>query len=89
MTEGERWFVYVLVCDDGTLYTGSTTDVSRRVVEHNSNGRGARYTRSRRPVELFHSEGPMTRSEALRRENEIKRMSRTEKLSLNMGEMRE
>jgi len=84
MTDG-GWFVYIVVCNDGTLYTGSTTDVIRRVSEHNSERRGAKYTRSRRPVRLIHSEGPMERTDAFRRENEIKRMSRVGKMSLRNG----
>jgi len=76
------WFVYILTCSDGTLYTGVTTDVERRIREHDSPRDGARYTRSRRPVRLFHSEGPMTRSEALRMEIKIKQMSRKDKLEL-------
>jgi putative endonuclease len=84
--EAGGWFVYILLCHDGTLYTGSTTDLLRRVREHNSVRQGARYTRSRRPVFLFHSEGPMTKSEAFRRENLIKWMRRHEKLALPGGE---
>lgn len=76
------WFVYVVECVDGTLYTGCTTDVSRRVKEHNSGKRGAKYTRSRRPVVLRAVQACDDRSSALRREAEIKRMSRSEKLSL-------
>ncbi|MFB6133489.1 MAG: GIY-YIG nuclease family protein [Halanaeroarchaeum sp.] len=70
--------VYVLSCADDTLYTGYTTDVERRVAEHQS-GEGAKYTRGRRPVELVHVEDFETRSAALSREHEIKRLSRAEK----------
>ena len=73
--------VYILRCGDGSLYTGWTTDVARRVAEHSA-GRGARYTRSHLPVELAYHESCGTRSEAMRREAEIKNMTREEKLSL-------
>lgn len=77
------WFVYMLRCADGTLYTGITTDVDRRVVEHNGgSGLGARYTRSRRPVTLAHVEPARDRAEAARREAAIKRLDRAHKLAL-------
>ena len=71
-------WVYVLECDDGTLYTGYTTDVERRVAEHDA-GDGAKYTRGRTPVELVYSERFDTRSAAMAREHEIKSLSRREK----------
>lgn len=74
-------YVYVVKCSDGTLYTGYTTDVERRVEEHNS-GEGAKYTRGRTPVRLVHVEEHETRSEAMSREAEIKAMSRKEKEEL-------
>jgi len=74
-------YVYVLECSDGSLYTGYTTDVERRVKEHNS-GEGAKYTRGRTPVEVVHSEEYETRSEAMSREAEIKSKSREEKEEL-------
>ncbi|MFB6094763.1 MAG: GIY-YIG nuclease family protein [Halanaeroarchaeum sp.] len=70
--------VYVLSCADDTLYTGYTTDVERRVAEHDA-GEGAKYTRGRTPVELVHVESYETRSAALSREHEIKALSRPEK----------
>lgn len=73
------WFVYIVKCSDGTFYTGVSKDVSRRVDDHNSERRGAKYTRPRRPVSLHHSEGPMTRPDALRREMEIKGLRRSQK----------
>ena len=77
------WFVYMLRCADGTLYTGITTDVDRRVAEHNGDsGLGARYTRSRRPVTLAHVEPARDRAEAARREAAIKRLDRARKLAL-------
>ena len=74
-------FVYIVECNDGTLYTGYTTDVSRRIDEHNS-GVGAKYTRGRTPVELAHIEEYGSKSEAMSREYEIKQLSREEKLGL-------
>jgi len=73
--------VYMLRCADGSIYTGYTTDPSRRLAEHNS-GRAARYTRSRRPVALVYLEELDSRGEALRRELGIKRMKKEEKLLL-------
>lgn len=71
-------YVYVLECADGTFYTGYTTDVDRRVDEH-EDGEAAKYTRGRTPVELVHVERFDSRSTALSREHEIKRLSRTDK----------
>lgn len=76
------WYVYILECKDGTLYTGVTTDLSRRVEEHNSSTKGARYTRVRRPVSLRYSEAHDTRSEACKREAALKQLSREGKLAL-------
>lgn len=76
--------VYVVECADGTLYTGYTIDVERRLEEHNA-GEGARYTRGRTPVELVHAETYESRSAAYAREAEIKAMRRTEKLALVNG----
>lgn len=74
-------YVYVLRCADDTLYTGYTTDVSRRVTEHNS-GTGAKYTRGRTPVELVHVESFDSQSAAMRREHAIKQLDRDSKESL-------
>lgn len=76
------WFVYILRCADGTLYTGITTDLSRRVIEHNETLRGARYTRPRRPVRLVYAEGHQDRAEASRREHSLKALSRGAKEAL-------
>jgi putative endonuclease len=73
--------VYIVQCADDSLYTGWTTDVERRVKEHNA-GRGARYTASRRPVQLVFTEVQPDRRTAMRREQQIKRMSRVKKLNL-------
>ncbi|ELZ95092.1 putative nuclease [Haloferax mucosum ATCC BAA-1512] len=74
-------FVYVLRCSDGSLYTGYTTDVERRVAEHDA-GTGAKYTRGRTPVELVHVEEFDSKSAAMSREYEIKQLTRAEKLTL-------
>lgn len=76
-----KYYVYMLRCGDGTIYSGYTTDPSRRTDEHNS-GHGAKYTRSRLPVELVFTEVYATKSEALKREAALKRLSRWEKISL-------
>ncbi|MEQ1663269.1 MAG: GIY-YIG nuclease family protein [Thiobacillus sp.] len=69
------WFVYLVRCADGTLYTGITTDLTRRVAEHNGeSGLGARYTRSRRPVTLVYAEPATSRATAAQREAAIKRL---------------
>lgn len=75
------YYVYLLKCADGTLYCGYTNDLNARVKVHNS-GAGAKYTRSRRPVQLVYYEQFETRPEALRRECAIKRMTRAQKLAL-------
>ena len=71
-------WVYILECDDGSFYTGYTTDIERRVREHDR-GDGAKYTRGRTPVELVHRERFESKSAAMSREYEIKQLSRTEK----------
>nr|WP_241856172.1 GIY-YIG nuclease family protein [Sulfurimonas lithotrophica] len=77
-----KWKVYVLKCADDTLYTGVATDLDRRLDEHNSSTKGAKYTRVRRPVELVYYENCADRVDASRREYEIKQLSRKEKLEL-------
>lgn len=76
------WYVYLLRCADGTLYTGVTTDLERRVADHNHGRAGARYTRARRPVSLVWSEAAAGRGAALRREHELRRLSRAGKEEL-------
>ena len=78
---GDRWFVYLLRCADGSLYTGIAKDVSRRCQQHNA-GTASRYTRSRLPVVVVYQEGHASRSLALRREAAIKALSRQQKKSL-------
>ena len=76
------WKVYMLKCSDNTIYTGITTDLTRRLKEHNFLKSGAKYTRSRRPVELVFYENYNDRIGASKREYEIKNLSRIEKLKL-------
>lgn len=73
--------VYILRCADGTLYTGCTNDLARRLRTHSA-GKGAKYTRARLPVELVYTEPALDKSQALRREAAIKALSRGEKLAL-------
>jgi pyrroline-5-carboxylate reductase len=77
-------FVYIVRCADGTLYTGTARDPRARESVHNS-GRGARYTSGRRPVSLVYSEGCSSLGEALKREHEVKRLSRRGKIALING----
>ena len=75
------WYVYMLRCGDGSLYTGCTDDVERRLAVHNS-GKGAKYTRSRLPVTLVYRESVADKSAALHREAAIKALPRAKKLAL-------
>ena len=75
------WWVYIVRCRDGSLYTGVTTDVTRRVRQHQA-GRGGAYTASHRPVRLAYTEAMRHRSSALRREAVLKRFTRARKLAL-------
>ena len=77
----KKWFVYILRCGDGTLYTGITDDVQRRLEMHRS-GKGAKYTRGRGPLKLRYQQVCESYSHALRREVQIKRLNRQEKLKL-------
>ena len=78
----EQNYTYILECSDGTYYTGWTNDLKKRVAAHNS-GKGAKYTKTRCPVKLIYYEEFGTRQEAMRREYQIKHMSRKEKESLS------
>ena len=75
------WFVYILLCADGSLYTGITKDLSRRCQQHND-GTASRYTRSRCPVKLVYQEPQRSQSLALKREVAIKKLTRRQKLAL-------
>lgn len=77
-----RYILYMLQCADGTLYTGITTDMNRRLEEHNSSLLGAKYTRARRPVELVYQKTYENRSQASVEESLVKKLSRAEKLEL-------
>ena len=76
------WHLYILQCADSTLYTGITTDIVRRLNEHNNSAKGAKYTRARRPVALVYSELCESRSSAASREYEIKKLPKPQKLEL-------
>jgi putative endonuclease len=77
-----KHYVYILLCADTTLYTGYTNDLDRRVLAHNTGKNGAKYTKARRPVRLVYSEAFKTKSKALKREWEIKKMGREGKKEL-------
>jgi len=74
------YHVYILTCSDNTLYCGITTDVDRRIAEHNTSNLGAKYTKARRPVQLLYSKKYKNKSLALKEEYRIKQLSREEKL---------
>ena len=73
------WHVYMVRCNDGTLYTGITNDLEKRIEAHNSGKDGARYTRARRPVKLVYSEQVQSKSAAARLEYQIKKLRRSKK----------
>ena len=77
-----EWFVYIVRCSDSSLYTGITTDLERRITEHNSLKKGARYTRTRRPVQLLYFEEVPSRSTAAKREYAIKKLNQQGKYAL-------
>lgn len=77
----ENWYLYILRCGDGTLYTGITTDVEKRLAAHRT-GRGAKYTRGRLPLELVYREICPDHSAALKRELEVKKLTRQQKEAL-------
>lgn len=85
MTKAE-WYIYMVRCSDNTLYTGIAMDVSRRVEEHNADNKlGAKYTRTRRPVQLVYQESTNSRSEAAKREYAIRTLNKKEKELLVQG----
>mgnify|MGYP000922418698 FL=1 len=77
-----NYVVYLLECADGTFYTGVTTDMARRLTEHNEGVRGAKYTKARRPVTVVYQEAASSRSEAQKREYVLRHLSRVEKQRL-------
>ena len=76
------WHMYVVECSDLTLYTGITTNVMRRIKEHNTSTRGAKYTRARRPVKLLYEKEYLDRSSASKAEYKFKKLNRKEKLKI-------
>jgi len=74
-----KWFLYVLQCSDGTYYTGVTTDMKRRLKEHNTSNRGAKYTKARRPVKIIYSLEYEDRSSAQKFEYRFKQLTRKQK----------
>jgi len=80
--EQRDWFVYILECNDKTLYTGITNNLDKRLEQHNSSTDGAKYTRPRRPVKYVYKEKQLNRSDATKREFAIKKLKRSEKLNL-------
>jgi len=81
------WYVYMVRCNDGTLYTGITNDLEKRIEAHNSGKDGARYTRSRRPVKLVYSEEAGSKSNAAKLEYKIKKMTRAKKMEMINSEV--
>ena len=77
-----KWYLYVVECSDGTLYTGITTNINRRLNEHNYGSRSAKYTRSRRPVKLRHVKQYEDRSQASSAEYKFKKLTRKRKLEI-------
>ncbi len=82
------WCVYIVRCSDGTLYTGITNDLQKRIEAHNSGKDGARYTKPRRPVELVYSKRAGSKSEAAGLEYRIKKLTRTKKKELIQGQLK-
>ena len=81
-----RAYVYILRCGDGTFYIGTARDIAARLAIHHA-GKGAKYTRSRGPLVVVWQEGPMTVSRALRREHQLKQLTRTQKETFVRGEL--
>lgn len=79
--ENKKYYVYMLLCNDRTFYTGTSNNVEKRVAIHNA-GKGAKYTKIRRPVKLMYSEELADKSAALKREIAIKKLSRQQKVTL-------
>lgn len=75
------WFVYILLCEDNSFYTGSTNNLEKRFLDHKA-GKGGRYTRSHKPIEVIYSQQFNTRSESLKKEAEIKSWNREKKIKI-------
>jgi putative endonuclease len=82
MPFNNSWYIYIVRCNDGTLYTGITKNLDKRIDEHNSGNGGAKYTRFRRPVRLVYTEQVESRSDAAKREYQLKKMPLTKKNEL-------
>lgn len=82
MAKAQVWFIYMLRCSDNSLYTGITTDIERRVMEHNTLKTGAKYTKSRRPVTLVYHEQVGSKSLASKKECELKKLTKQQKEAL-------
>ncbi|WP_438479783.1 GIY-YIG nuclease family protein [Oleiharenicola lentus] len=82
----KRAYVYILRCADDTLYIGTAKELEKRLATHNS-AKGAKYTRARLPVTLTYQEGPMSLTKALRREHQLKQLTRTQKQAVIAGEL--
>lgn len=78
----KQWYIYIIRCADNSLYTGVTTDVDRRVVEHNTSKKGAKYTRTRRPVTLVYTKEMQDHSKACIKEAQIKKLNKKQKEEL-------
>jgi len=87
MGQLSEWFVYMLRCADNSLYTGVTTNIERRLKEHNEDKAGAKYTRAKRPVFLVYEEPAESRSAACQREYQLKQLKKSDKESLVKGEL--
>lgn len=82
MTTNKVWYVYLLRCNDSSLYAGITTDIERRLHEHNHTKLGAKYTRAKRPVSLVYQENAINKSDASKREHQLKKLSKQQKEQL-------
>jgi putative endonuclease len=82
MTTNKVWYVYLLRCNDSSLYAGITTDIERRLHEHNHTKLGAKYTRAKRPVSLVYQEKAINKSDASKREHQLKKLSKQQKEQL-------
>lgn len=82
MTQNTLWTVYYLRCNDNSLYTGITTDIRRRLYQHNNTKQGAKYTRARRPVKLVYSETAVDKSTASKREYQLRILTKKQKEKL-------
>lgn len=85
-SQSSAWFVYLVRCRDGSLYCGIAKNLEKRLAEHNSPDKGAKYTRGRRPLQLVYAEEVASRAQATQREGRIKRLTRAQKIALVKNE---